>query len=243
MSQVEGRNPVYETIKRGGVKKLVISKSSLKEQKIIDIIDLGKKNRIPIDVVEKEYLDKISETDHHQGVIALVKIPGYASLKQVINKSTIDTCILILDGVQDPQNLGSILRTSDASGVNAVLLPKKESVGLNSTVLRVSMGAGTYVPVIRDNIYPAIKLLKNEGFQIIGLDVSGKKDYWQHNLTGATVLIFGGEGKGISPTLLEKCDTVLSIPMMGKIPNLNVGVSAAIVLYERLRQKKINSFL
>ena len=178
MSQVEGRNPVYETIKRGGVKKLVISKSSLKEQKIIDIIDLGKKNIIPINVVEKEYLDKISETDHHQGVIALVKIPGYASLKQVINKSTKDSCIVILDGVQDPQNLGSILRTSDASGVDAVLLPKKESVGLNSTVLRVSMGAGTYVPVIRDNIYPAIKLLKNEGFQIIGLDVSGKKDYW-----------------------------------------------------------------
>jgi 23S rRNA (guanosine2251-2'-O)-methyltransferase len=241
LSQVEGRNPVYETLKRGGVKKLLISEGSLKEQKIIDIIDLGKKKRVPIDIVEKERLDKISETGHHQGIIAQVGMPGYVSLEQVINKAGKDACILILDNVQDPQNFGSILRTADATGVDVVLIPKKESVGLTPAVLRVSMGGGANIPVARENLYPAIKMLKDEGFTIIGLDSSGTKDYWHHDLTGAVAFIFGSEGKGISPTLIVKCDHILRIPMKGNVPNLNVGVSAAIVLYERLRQEKVKS--
>jgi len=238
LSQVEGRNPVYETLKRGGVKKIIISEGSLKEQRIIDIIDFAKKKRIPIDVAEKERLDKISETGHHQGVIALVGMPGYVSLKQVITQAGKDSCIVILDSVQDPQNFGSILRTADATGVDAVLIPKKDSVGLTPTVFRVSMGGGANVPVARENLYPAIKLLKDEGFQIIGLDSSGTKDYWEHDLTGSITLILGSEGEGISPTLLERCDQVLKIPMKGNVPNLNVGVSAAVVLYEKLRQQE-----
>lgn len=230
-------------MKRGGVKKLLISEGSLKEQRIIDIIDLGKKKRVPIDVVEKERLDKISETGHHQGVIAHVGIQGYVSFKQVISKVGKYACIVILDGVQDPQNFGSILRTADATGVDAILIPKKDSVGLTPTVLRVSMGGGMNIPVAKENLYPAIKMLKDEGFQIIGLDSSGTKDYWLQDLTGAVALILGGEGEGISPTLIEKCDHVLKIPMKGNVPNLNVGVSVAVVLYERLRQENAKSNL
>ncbi|HIH89499.1 TPA: RNA methyltransferase, partial [Candidatus Bathyarchaeota archaeon] len=145
-------------------------------------------------------------------------------------------CIIILDGVEDPQNLGSVLRTADAAGVDAVLIPKKESVGLTPTVLRVSMGGGAYVPVARENIYPAVKLLKDEDIKLVAVDPSGDHGLWSEDLSGAVAFVLGGEGEGISPTLLEKCDSRIKIPMIGHVSNLNVGVSAAIVLYERLRQ-------
>jgi 23S rRNA (guanosine2251-2'-O)-methyltransferase len=123
--------------------------------------------------------------------------------------------------------------------VDAVLIPKKESVGLTPTVLRVSMGGGAHVPVARENIYPAVKLLKDEDIKLVGVDPSGSHDFWEEDLSGAVAFVLGGEGSGISPTLLEKCDSVIKIPMHGLVSNLNVGVSAAIVLYERLRQQNV----
>jgi 23S rRNA (guanosine2251-2'-O)-methyltransferase len=236
MSQVEGRNPVMETLKRGGVRKLLVLEGSTGDPKIKEIVELAKRRKAPIDFVEKFELDKLSETKHHQGVIALVEAPGYVALNRVVEKMGRTPCIVVLDGVEDPQNLGSILRTADAAGVDAVLIPKKESVGLTPTVLRVSMGGGAHVPVARENIYPAVKLLKDEDFKVVAVDMSGDHDIWQEDLSGAVALVFGGEGEGISPTLLEKCDSVVKIPMMGHVPSLNVGVSAAVVLYERLRQ-------
>lgn len=236
MSQVEGRNPVMETLKQGGVRKLLVLEGSTGDPKIKEIVELAKRRKAPIDFVEKFELDKLSETKHHQGVIALVEAPGYVALNRVVEKMGRTPCIVVLDGVEDPQNLGSILRTADAAGVGAVLIPKKESVGLTPTVLRVSMGGGVHVPVARENLYPAVKLLKDEDFKLVAVDMSGDHTIWEEDLSGAVALIFGGEGEGISPTLLEKCDSVVKIPMVGHVPNLNVGVSAAVVLYERLRQ-------
>ncbi len=236
MSKVEGRNPVMETLKQGGVRKLLVLEGSTGDPKIKEIVELAKRRKSPIDFVEKFELDKLSETKHHQGVIALVEAPGYIALNRVVEKMGKAPCVVVLDGVEDPQNLGSILRTADAAGVDAVLIPKKESVGLTPTVLRVSMGGGAHVPVARENIYPAVKLLKDEGFKVVAVDMSGDHDIWQEDLSGAVALVFGGEGEGISPTLLEKCDSVVKIPMLGHVPSLNVGVSAAVVLYERLRQ-------
>jgi 23S rRNA (guanosine2251-2'-O)-methyltransferase len=236
MSQVEGRNPVMETLKRGGVRKLLVLEGSTGDPKIKEIVELAKRRKAPIDFVERLELDKLSETKHHQGVIALVEAPGYVALNRVVEKMGRTPCIVVLDGVEDPQNLGSILRTADAAGVDAVLIPKKESVGLTPTVLRVSMGGGAHVPVARENIYPAVKLLKDEDFKVVAVDMSGDHDIWSEDLSGAVAFVFGGEGEGISPTLLEKADSVVKIPMMGHVPSLNVGVSAAVVLYERLRQ-------
>lgn len=239
MSQVEGRNPVLETLKRGGVRKLLVVEGSTGDPKVKEIVELAKRRGSPVEFVEKLVLDKMSETRRHQGVIALVEAPGYVALSSVVKKAGRTPCIIILDGVQDPQNLGSILRTADAAGVDAVLIPKKEGVGLTPTVLRVSMGGGAHVPVARENIYPAVKLLKDEDFKLVAVDPSGDHDLWEEDLSGAITLVLGGEGEGISPTLLEKCDSVIKIPMHGLVSNLNVGVSAAIVLYERLRQQAV----
>jgi len=236
MSQVEGRNPVFETLKRGGVRKLLVLEGSTGDPRVKEIVELAKRRKAPIEFVDKIALDKLSETRRHQGVIALVEAPGYVSLTEVVKKAGRTPCIIILDGVEDPQNLGSVLRTADAVGVDAVLLPKKESVGLTPTVLRVSMGGGAYVPVARENIYPAVKLLKDEDIKLVAVDPTGDHDLWSEDLSGAVAFVLGGEGEGISPTLLEKCDSRIKIPMIGHVSNLNVGVSAAIVLYERLRQ-------
>ncbi len=237
MSQVEGKNPVYETLKRGGVRKLIVQEGSAEDPKIKEILSLARRHGAPVEFVERNTIDKMSETRRHQGVIALVEAPGYVALNHVVDKAGRTPCVVILDGVQDPQNLGSILRTADAAGVDAVLIPKKEGVGLTPTVLRVSMGGGAHVPVARENIYPAVKFLKDEGFKLVAVDTSGDHDHWEEDLSGAVAFILGGEGEGISPTLLDKCNTVVRIPMHGHVSNLNVGVSAAIVLYERLRQQ------
>jgi len=237
LSQVEGRNPVHETLKRGGVRKLMVLNGSEGDPRVKDILALARRRGAPVEMVTKEELDRASQTGRHQGVIALVEAPGYASLGSVVAKAGRAPCVLILDGVQDPQNLGSILRTADATGVDAILIPKQESVGLTPAVLRVSMGAR--VPVARENLYPAVKLLKDEGFRIIAVDMSGDRDYWDEDLSAAVALVLGGEGEGISPTLLGKCDAVIRIPMTGQVTSLNVGVSAAVVLYERQRQIKV----
>ncbi len=239
MSQVEGRNPVAETLKRGGVRKLIVAEGTTSDPKVKEIIELAKRRGSPVTFASKEEMDRLSETRRHQGIIALVDAPGYVALNRVVEKAGRTPCILILDGVQDPQNFGSILRTADATGVDAVLIPKKEGVGLTPTVLRVSMGGGASVPVARENIYPAVKLLKEEDFKIVAVDPSGDHELWDEDLSSAIALVLGGEGEGISPTLLAKCDSRVRIPMRGQVTSLNVGVSAAVVLYERLRQQQV----
>lgn len=237
MLQVEGRNPVYEMLKTMKPAKVLISEKSREDPKIQQIIDQARKQRILIEFVEASELNRISETRRHQGVIALMKTPRQASIDQVLSAEG-DLCVLLLDRVQDPMNLGSILRTSEATGVNGIVVPKKGGVGITPTVLRASMGAGLRVPIIRASLYQAVKLLKGEGVKIVGVDPTGDVEYYDERLMGSLALILGGEGRGISPTLLGKCDSVVRIPMAGNIESLNVGVAAAVVLYERIRQQE-----
>jgi len=237
MLQVEGRNPVYEMLKTTKPAKVLISEKSREDPKIQQIIDQARKQRIPIEFVEASELNRISETRRHQGIIALMKTPRQASIDQVLSVEG-DLCVLLLDRVQDPMNLGSILRTSEATGVNGIVVPKKGGVGITPTVLRASMGAGLRVPVVRASLYQAVKLLKREGAKIVGVDPTGDIEYYDERLMGSLALILGGEGRGISPTLLGKCDSVVRIPMAGNIESLNVGVAAAVVLYERIRQQE-----
>ena len=237
MLQVEGRNPVYEMLKTMKPAKVLISEKSREDPKIQQIIDQARKQRISIEFVEASELNRISETRRHQGVIALMKTPRQASIDQVLSAEG-DLCVLLLDRVQDPMNLGSILRTSEATGVNGIVVPKKGGVGITPTVLRASMGAGLRVPIIRASLYQTVKLLKIEGAKIVGVDPTGDVEYYDERLMGSLALILGGEGRGISPTLLGKCDSVVRIPMAGNIESLNVGVAAAVVLYERIRQQE-----
>jgi 23S rRNA (guanosine2251-2'-O)-methyltransferase len=241
MIQIEGRNPVYEAIRSGKVLRVKIAKEVEKENKIRKIISLLAKERTPFEFTRLKELNKISLTGRHQGVVAYVKQPEILTLDEFLRDSNRDVCILLLIQIQDPHNLGAILRTAECSGVDGVVIAKKKSVGVTPTVHRISMGGSIYVPVFREKLRPAIKLLRDEGFRIIGVDSSGSLEYFKEDLTGAIAFILGGEDRGVNPILLNKCDNVVSIPTLGRIQSLNVSVAVSIVLYERLRQKILNS--
>jgi 23S rRNA (guanosine2251-2'-O)-methyltransferase len=174
-----------------------------------------------------------------QGVIAFSAQTKYVSLKALLENCSEKVFIMFLDGLQDPQNLGSVLRSAEATNVNMVVIPKKSAVGLTPAVHRASMGGSAYVPVSRENLFSAVKLLKQHGIRCIGVDPAGESDYFDVDLTGNLSIVIGGEDQGISPTLLRKCDATVRIPMLGKLTSLNVGVAAALVMYERVRQLKI----
>jgi 23S rRNA (guanosine2251-2'-O)-methyltransferase len=235
--QTEGRNPVYEALRARRVLRLKIAREVEKEKKIQLIIGLSNASYVPIDFTNMAELKRISETGHHQGVIAYVKPSQIRSLRTIVVEMKNDLCLLLLEQLQDPQNLGAILRTAESTGTSAVIIPKRKSVGLTPTVHRTSMGGSLYVPVFRENFYSVLKILQDEGIRVIGVDPSGSTEYFSENLTGAVAFVLGGEDRGISPALLSKCDSIVRIPMRGRIESLNVSVSATLVLYERLRQQ------
>ncbi|MBC8225470.1 23S rRNA (guanosine(2251)-2'-O)-methyltransferase RlmB [Candidatus Bathyarchaeota archaeon] len=236
MIQVEGRNPVHETLKTTRPERILVAKGIEDQAKIAEILRLAKEQGTKVELVPKKRLDTLSQSGRHQGVIALIQPPKTATLKTILSQNQGDVTLILLDRLYDPMNLGSILRTAEATGVDAVVIPKKGSVGLTPAVLRASMGGGLHVPIIRDNLFQAIKLLKQEGVKLVGVDPTGSTDYYHERLTGPVALLMGGEDRGINPSLLDRCDHVVRIPMHGRITSLNVGAAAAVVLYERIRQ-------
>lgn len=240
MEQVEGRNPVFEMLKADrSVKKIVVMKGTEGAVVLERILSLAKKRGIPLEFVDRTSLDRLSTTRRHQGIVAFMQPQSYASLNKIltnVEQKGEDPFIVILDGVLDPQNLGSILRTADGAGVHGILIPKKGSASVTAAVHRVSMGASAHVTVGKDNLFMAIKLLQKKDVRVVGLDASGEKDYFDADLTGSLALIVGGEDKGLSETIKGKCDEIMRIPMMGSLTSLNVGVACAIILYEKVRQ-------
>ena len=240
MDQVEGRNPVLELLRSSREVLLVKVAEGLKgEQTIQEILRLARNRHVLIRFMPKDQLRKLSKTGHEQGVIASIKPPTYVSLREILETHTGRIFIIILDGIQDPQNLGSILRSAEATGVGIVVIPKRASVGITPAVHRVSMGGSVYVPVARENLFSALKQLKKEAVRCVAVDPSGSEDYFKANLSGSLALVLGGENKGISPTLLSKCDLVVRIPMLGRLKSLNIGVAASLIMYERVRQRKL----
>ena len=240
MAQVEGRNPVWELLRSGGGVHLIQVAQGLEgEQVIQEILRTAKNRGIPVEFASRQQIRKLSLTGLDQGVIAFTAPPTYASLRKILEAMAGDIFAVVLDEVQDPQNLGSILRTAEATGVSVVVIPKKGSVGVTPAVHRASMGGSVYVPVARENLFTTLKLLKKEGVRCVAVDPSGSIDYFEAVLTGALVLVLGGEDKGVSPALLRKCELVVRIPMVGRLTSLNVGVAAALIMYERVRQQKL----
>ena len=236
MQQVEGRNPVLELLRSNAVVDLIqVGRGLEEESQILEILRLARARDIRIRIVPREELRHISRTGMEQGVIACLALPKYTSLDALLKRSS-EVFIVVLDRLQDPQNLGSVLRSAEATNVNMVLIPKKSAVGLTPAVHRASMGGSVYVPVSRENLFSAIKLLKRHNVTCIGVHPEGDSNYFDADLTGSLALVVGGEDGGVSPALLRKCDEVVRIPMLGHITSLNVGVAAAIVMYERVRQ-------
>ena len=240
LAQVEGRNPVLEFLRSGKTVYWVqIAKGSEGESVIQEILRLAENRGIPVKLVPREQLRKLSTTGLDQSVIALTAPLTYVPLRKILEAKARNIFAIILDEVQDPQNLGSILRTAEATGVDVVVIPKRGSVGITPAVHRASMGGSAYVSVARENLFTALKFLKEEGVRCVAVDPSGSVDYFEADLTGALALVLGGEDKGVSPVLLKKCDVVVRIPMMGRLTSLNVGVAGALIMYERVRQEKL----
>lgn len=238
---IEGRNSVLEALKSGRtINKILISKGN-REGSINQIISLARGKGIVVQFVDKAKLDSLSSAFSHQGVIAYVSVKEYVDVEDILNAARQkgqDPFIIILDGITDSNNLGSILRTANAVGAHGVIIPKRRAAGLTSVVSKVSAGAVEYVPVARvTNIVHTIEYLKSQNVWIAGTDLSGEKMFYDSDLSGAVALVIGSEGKGMGRLIREKCDFIVGIPMKGEIASLNAAVAAAVIMYEVLKQR------
>ena len=238
---VAGRNAVMEALKGSrSVNKLMIANGST-EGSIKEIIAVAKDKGVNIQYWDRSKLDSIARGIRHQGVLAQVAPVQYAELEdilQVAKDRNEPPFIVLLDELEDPHNLGAILRTADAAGVHGVLIPKHRSCPLSATVAKTSAGAAEHVPVARvGNLVQTIKKLKQEGLWVAAADMDGK-DYYDTDLTGPLLLIIGSEGQGVGRLVKEQCDFVVRIPMVGKINSLNASVAGSILMYEAMKQRR-----
>lgn len=239
---IEGRNAVIEALRSGKpVDRLFILDGS-NDGPISTIKREAKKNDVQIKFVDKERLDNMSRTGHHQGVIAKCAAYEYAEVEDILAKAKEkgeDPFIILLDNIEDPHNLGAIIRTANLVGAHGVIIPKNRAVGLTATVARTSAGALNYTPVAKvTNLGRTIDDLKEQGIWFACADMDGQPMYSQ-NLTGPIGLVIGNEGEGVSRLVRQKCDYVCSIPMKGDIDSLNASVAAGVLMYEVVRQRQI----
>ena len=236
-----GRNAVTEALKSGrGINKLWIA-SGDREGSVSEIAALAKERGIVMQYVERAKIESFAGGHRHQGVLAYVAPVPYAELDDILKAAEAKgeaPFLVLLDELEDPHNLGALLRTADATGVHGILIPKRRSVSLNATVAKTSAGAVEYVPVARiGNIAQTLKKLKEKGFCVAGADMDGEKAYYEADLTGPLVLVVGSEGRGMSRLTKEACDFIVSMPMVGRINSLNASVAGSILMYESMRQR------
>ena len=237
---VEGRNSVLELLESGkDINKIFITKGE-KHGSINKIIAIAKEKRIIIVEKDKRQMDQIAQTENYQGVIAIVPPFEYCEIEDILQgakEKEEDPFVLILDGIEDPHNLGSIIRTAETAGVHGIIIPKRRAAAVNSTVNKTSAGAVEHMKIARvNNITDSIKKLKEEGLWICGTDINTKNYYYDQDLTGPIGIVIGNEGQGMSEKVRKNCDFLVKIPMKGKVTSLNASVSAGIIIYEVLKQ-------
>lgn len=238
--KIEGRNPVIEAYRSGKTIDKLFVLYGCQDGPVKTITREARKQHTIISYVSKERLDQLSETHHHQGVIAIAAAYDYASVDDILAKAREkgeEPFIFLLDGIEDPHNLGAIIRTANLAGAHGVIIPKHRAVGLTATVARTSAGALNFTPVAKvTNLGAAMDELKKEGLWFVCADMKGEVMYRQ-NLTGPIGLVIGNEGEGVSRLVREKCDFTASIPMKGDIDSLNASVAAGVLAYEIVRQR------
>ena len=237
---IAGRNPVAEALRSGrSVDCLYIAKGELNGSVKV-IAALAREKKIPIKEVDRKKLDQMTAGSAHQGVAAAASLKEYASVDDIFalaQKRNEPPFIIVLDEIEDPHNLGAIIRTAECAGAHGIIIPKRRAAGLSFTVGKASAGAYEYVPVARvTNIAAAIDELKERGCWVYGADMDGQT-YCSCDLRGAAALVIGSEGRGLGRLVREKCDAVLSLPMKGRINSLNASVAAGILMYEFSRQR------
>ena len=238
--KIEGRNPVIEAYRSGKTIDKLFVLDGCQDGPVKTITREARKQHTIISYVSKERLDQLSETHHHQGVIAIAAAYDYASVDDILAKAREKgeaPFIFLLDGIEDPHNLGAIIRTANLAGAHGVIIPKHRAVGLTATVARTSAGALNFTPVAKvTNLGAAMDELKKEGLWFVCADMKGEVMYRQ-NLTGPIGLVIGNEGEGVSRLVREKCDFTASIPMKGDIDSLNASVAAGVLAYDIVRQR------
>lgn len=238
--KIEGRNPVIEAYRSGKTIDKLFVLDGCQDGPVKTITREARKQHTIISYVSKERLDQLSETHHHQGVIAIAAAYDYASVDDILAKAHEKgeaPFIFLLDGIEDPHNLGAIIRTANLAGAHGVIIPKHRAVGLTATVARTSAGALNFTPVAKvTNLGATMDELKKEGLWFVCADMKGEVMYRQ-NLTGPIGLVIGNEGEGVSRLVREKCDFTASIPMKGDIDSLNASVAAGVLAYEIVRQR------
>ncbi len=239
-NKIEGRNVVLEALRAGKpIDKLYVL-DGCPDGPVRTIIREAKKGDTIINYVKKERLDQLSETGHHQGVIAMAASYEYATVEDILEKAREKgeaPFIFVLDNIEDPHNLGAMIRTANLAGAHGVIIPKRRAVGLTPTVARTSAGAINYTPVAKvTNLKQTMEQLKKEGMWFVCADMDGTP-YYQMDLKGPMGLVIGNEGEGVSRLLKETCDFVASIPMKGDIDSLNASVAAGVLAFEIARQR------
>ena len=237
---IEGRNAVIEAFRSGKTIDKLYVLDGCKDGPVMTIIREAKKTDTIIRYVDREILDRLSKTGHHQGVVANAAAYDYAEVEDILNAAREKgepPFVFILDGIEDPHNLGAIIRTANLAGAHGVIIPKRRAVGLTATVAKTSAGALNYTPVAKvTNLSATLEELKKEGLWFVCADMGGETMY-NLNLTGPIGLVIGNEGEGVSRLVKEKCDYVASIPMKGNIDSLNASVAAGVLAYEIVRQR------
>ena len=239
-SMIEGRNAVIEAYRSGKCVDKIYILDGCQDGPVLTIKREAKKNGTLIKYVDKSLLDNMSETGKHQGVIAITAAYDYAEVDDILRDAKEkgeDPFIVILDNIEDPHNLGAIIRSAHQAGAHGIIIPKNRAVGLTATVARTSAGALNYIPVAKvTNISQTIESLKKEGIWFVCADMDGEIMY-KLNLKGPIGVVIGSEGDGVSRLVKEKCDFIASIPMKGQIDSLNASVAAGILCYEIVRQR------
>lgn len=239
-STIVGRHAVKEAIISGHTINKILIQEGINKKQITDILKSAKSEKIVVQTVPKSKIDYLTDVPH-QGIAALIAPYPYKELEDFINEGKQfghQPCLIMLDGLEDPHNLGSIMRTADAIGIDGIIIPKRRSVQLNATVAKASTGAIQHVPVIRvTNLPKTMDVLKEEGYWIAGTDASNATDYREMDANMPLVVVIGSEGEGMSRLVKDKCDFYIKLPMVGHVNSLNASVAASLLMYEVYRKR------
>lgn len=237
MPLIFGIHPVREALRAGTVERLVVRQET-DNRRLAELVGLARAAGVDVRFERPERLDALCEGKPHQGVAAFAAPAPLADAEELLGRAGGDALFLLLDGIEDPQNLGAILRSADGAGVDGVFLPKRRSAPLSDAAWKASAGAAQHVPVARvPNLAQLMDRLKERGVWITGTDTDAPRAWHEADFTGPVALVFGREGEGLHRLVREKCDFLVKLPMRGSVASLNVSVSAGILLYEVLRQR------
>ena len=242
MNTITGIHGVREAVEAGSAFDRILIAKGRQDTRVEEIVQLARRNGIAVRFEDRSQLDRLANSKDHQGVVAMVAARASATLEDIIaaaNKSQGQQgLIVLLDGVEDPHNLGAVVRTALAAGAHGVVIPERRAAGLTDTVSRASAGALAHLPVAKvTNLVRSMEDLKEAGYWLVGLDEAGEKNYTEVDYTTSTGIVMGSEGKGLHELTRKRCDFLVSLPTTGPVKSLNVSVATGVVLFEAIRQR------